>query len=80
VDARLALGLQDHVATVLGVSPHFRAFFRGEISGLVQHGVRHAHLADVVERCQAGQELDAVWREVVAEQRMPRQFLGEQRA
>ena len=43
-----------------------RALVRRELARLVQHAIGDAHLADVVQRRQAGQQLDALGRQVVA--------------
>ena len=59
---------------------HLQVLFRRELAGLVQQVVGHAHLADVVQRRKARQEIDALRGQVVAKRRMLRQLLGEQAA
>ena len=59
---------------------HLLVLFRRELAGLVQQMVGHADLADVVQRRQARQQIDALRRQVIAKRRVLRQLLGEQAA
>ena len=59
---------------------HLQVLFRRELAGLVQQLVGHADLADVVQRRQARQQIDALRRQVIAKRRVLRQLLGEQPA
>ena len=66
VHAGQRLGLEQRVVAERGVLLHLRVFAGGELTRLVQDRVGDADLADVVERRQRGDEVDAVRRQVVA--------------
>ena len=59
------------------VLAHLGQFVGRQLAGFVEHAIGYADLADVVERRQAGEELDALRREVVVEAGMLRQLLRE---
>ena len=66
-DARFLLGATDDVASVDRVALHLDHFFTREGTRFVEHRIRNADLADIVQRCKAGQQVDAFGCEVRGE-------------
>jgi hypothetical protein len=62
---------QDYLEPELGVAPHLDELLRRERARLVEHLVRDADLADVVQRRQARQEVDPIRGQILTEVGMP---------
>ena len=75
-DARF--GFHDHFATELGMAAHLELLLGGQRARLVEDAIGNADLADVVQRREAGEQIDPFAGQVVAVVGVTRERLGEQ--
>ena len=64
-------GVLDHRTAMRRMLAHLLELFLRQRARLVEDRIRNANLADVVKRREAGEQLDALGRQIVLKRRMP---------